>query len=106
MILYCKNKAVYDINKEKVLNKDLLPGLMRKNPCNHSFNKWLMIRYSSTTNSLARRLKDISFGRSQRVSVNRFILMLSLSDNSLEYDRLIEDLVFVLLTMKNKNAVE
>lgn len=30
MVLYCKNKAIYDIDKEKVINKDLLPGLMRK----------------------------------------------------------------------------
>ena len=80
MVLYCKNKAIYDIDKEKVINKDLLPGLMRKNPCSYTFKHWLKLRYSTNTNSLARRLKGITFGQGNRVTINKHTHILSLSD--------------------------
>ena len=38
MMLMCKNTPVYDIEKEKTLNPNLLPGLMQqKGEDNHTF---------------------------------------------------------------------
>ena len=52
MMLMCKNTPVYDIEKEKTLNYNLLPGLMQqKGADNHTFTKWMKYRYSSGTNT-------------------------------------------------------
>lgn len=80
MILYCKNNKVYNIDTEEVYNVGLLPGLMKKNPCKETFKIWLKTRYSSNTNSLARRLKGITFGQGNRVQINKSTHILSLSD--------------------------
>lgn len=79
-ILLCKNNAVYNIDTETVLNQNLLPGLMRKNPCKETFKLWLKLRYSSNTNSLARKLKGITFGQGNRITIDKVTHILSLSD--------------------------
>ncbi len=80
MVLMCKNKPVYDIDKEVVYNEKLLPGYMMKNPCRTSFKIWFKLRYSSNTNSLARKLKGVTFGQGNRVLINEKTYALSLSD--------------------------
>lgn len=45
MMLMCKNTPVYDIENEKTLNYNLLPGLMQqKGADNHTFTKWMKYR--------------------------------------------------------------
>ena len=81
MILMCKNTPVYDIEQEKVLNQALLPGYMReKGACSHTFTQWMKYRYSSGTNTMARRLKGITFGQGARMKINWETRALSFSD--------------------------
>ena len=81
MMLMCKNTPVYDIEKEKTLNYNLLPGLMQqKGADNHTFTKWMKYRYSSGTNTIARKLKGITFGQGARMRINRETRALSFSD--------------------------
>lgn len=80
-MLMCKNTPVYDIEKEKTLNYNLLPGLMQqKGADNHTFTKWMKYRYSSGTNTIARKLKGITFGQGARMRINRETRALSFSD--------------------------
>lgn len=47
MLLMCKNTPIYDIDNEKILNTNLLPGLMKqKGANNHTFTKWMKYRLS------------------------------------------------------------
>ena len=81
-LLMCKNIPIYDIDANKVLNTQLLPGYMRvmsNNP--NKFKHWIKLRYSSNTNSLARQLKGIAFGQGNRVRINIETHALSLSDS-------------------------
>ena len=81
MMLMCKNTPVYDIEKEKTLNYNLLPGLMQqKGADNHTFTKWMKYRYSSGTNMIARKLKGITFGQGARMRINRETRALSFID--------------------------
>ena len=81
MILLCKNTPVYDIDKEEILCQALLPGLMKeKGSNNHTFTKWMKYRYSSGTNTIARKLKGITFGQGARMRINRETRALSFSD--------------------------
>ena len=81
MMLMCKNTPVYDIEKEKTLNYNLLPGLMQqKGADNHTFTKWMKYRYSSGTNTIARKLKGITFGQGARMRINRETRALSFMD--------------------------
>lgn len=81
MMLMCKNTSVYDIEKEKTLNYNLLPGLMQqKGADNHTFTKWMKYRYSSGTNTIARKLKGITFGQGARMRINRETRALSFSN--------------------------
>ncbi len=81
MMLMCKNNQVYDITSEKVINSALLPGLMQKHPCNETFKKWLKLRYSSNTNTLARKLQGVTFGQGNRITIDKATYALSLSDS-------------------------
>ena len=76
----CKNKYVYNIDNGVVYNSSLLPGYMMKNPCKETFKKWLKLRYSSNTNTLARQLKGVVFGQGNRVIIDKATHILSLSD--------------------------
>ena len=81
MMLMCKNTPVYNIEKEKTLNYNLLPGLMQqKGADNHTFTKWMKYRYSSGTNTIARKLKGITFGQGARMRINRETRALSFND--------------------------
>ena len=81
MMLMCKNTPVYDIENEKTLNYNLLPGLMQqKGADNHTFTKWMKYRYSSGTNTIARKLKGITFGQGARMRINRETRALSFID--------------------------
>lgn len=79
-ILYCKNAPVYDIDTQEVYNNKLLSGLMIKNPCAETFKKWFKLRYSSNTNTIARKLKGVTFGQGNRVRIDKTTHALSLSD--------------------------
>ena len=88
MLLMCKNTPVYDIDNEKTLNTSLLPGLMQqKGANNHTFTKWMKYRYSSGTNTMARKLKGITFGPGARMRISRedLIQMILTSRRSLIY---------------------
>lgn len=56
MYLMCKNKAVYDITNDKVLNKDLLPGIMMACPCRQTYEYFVNSRRSKCHLSTARAL--------------------------------------------------
>lgn len=80
LLLMCKNKAVYNIETNEVLCQELLPGLLSKCVSEQSFRTWLAMRYSSNTNTIARKLKGITFGQEKRNHLNRTTHALSLSD--------------------------
>ena len=80
MILMCKNKAVYDIDAEIIIDKNLLPGSMLKDAGSESFKNWLKKRYNSGTNTLARQLRGVTFGQGNRIQIDKTTRALSLSD--------------------------
>lgn len=81
MLLMCKNIPVYNIDTEEVRNESLLPGLMLQQGANsHTFAQWMKYRYSSGTNTIARKLKGITFGQGARMRINRETHALSFSD--------------------------
>ncbi len=81
MLLMCKDIPVYNIETEEVINESLLPGLMMQHRANsHTFAQWMKYRYSSGTNTIARRLKGITFGQGARMRINRETRALSFSD--------------------------
>lgn len=80
MILMCKDNEVFDTEKEKVLNEKLLPGYMKERPCKETYNKWIEMRYNLSSNSLARKLRGLTFGQGNREKINIVTRMLSLSD--------------------------
>lgn len=80
LVLYCKNKPVFNIEKQEILNKDLLPGYIRTDPSIEGYNKWLEKKYSTETNSLARILKLKSLGHGKRALYDEKTHILSFSD--------------------------
>lgn len=80
LCLYCKEIPVYDIENEKVLSFNLLPGIMRGCACNSSFTKWKRARYSSNTNAYARAFKGVEFGQRNRDRIDITTRSFSLSD--------------------------
>ncbi len=78
-ILMCKNKKVYNIDEEKVLNFDLLPGLMQKVLSDYVFNIWMDRRRAE--NSLSERLKNNKYKGKSKVEVDKLTYALSLSDS-------------------------
>ena len=58
--LMCKDIEIYDIKKDLVLEKSLLPGCMQKET--KSFSQWMETRYSEETNFSAQRLMKSAFG--------------------------------------------
>lgn len=80
-ILMCKNIKVYNIDTEEIYNQALLPGYMRQYSRDaNKFKNWLKLRYSSNTNTLARQLKELTFGQGNRVTINKKTHALSLTD--------------------------
>jgi len=80
LILMCKDKPVFDIMRERVYDKDLLPGMMRKLPYKEQFLNWMENRYSSKSNTFARQLRAYVFGQGNRGKINLQTHALSLSD--------------------------
>lgn len=80
LLLMCKDTPVYNISKETILNDSLIPGYMKKMPCEYTFKEWMKIRYSALSNSLARKLRGIVFGQGNRLRINTETGAFSLSD--------------------------
>jgi len=76
--LMCKDTAVYDITKDLVLDKSLLPGCMLKGVL--SFTQWMETRYSKETNFSSQRLMQRAFGRTDYEHAAFTTGALSLSD--------------------------
>lgn len=80
-LLYCKNKPVYDIDKQQVLSVNLLPGYMRMNGTDKpNFMAWLKLRYNKDSNRRAERMRTVIFGTRKRTTINAAIHALNLSD--------------------------
>lgn len=80
--LMCKDIKVYDVDNNIVLNELLLPGYMKIHSNNKAkFASWLKLRYSSNTNSFARKLKGVTFGQGNRLRIDKYTHALSLSDS-------------------------
>lgn len=56
MYLMCKNKHVYSIETEKVYNRELLPGVMRKCPCRQTYEIFANSRRAKNNLATARAL--------------------------------------------------
>lgn len=80
IMLMCRNTPVYDITQNIVISECLLPGLMQKYPDTATFYTWMKYRYSSGTNTVARRLKGITFGQGARKRINAQTHALSFCD--------------------------
>ena len=59
MILMCKDAPVYDIENNRILNKDLMPGSI---PEGMSFESWAQHRKSVISNVIARKAYFDAFG--------------------------------------------
>lgn len=80
LILMCKDIEVYNVSTETVVNRGLLPGYMKKSPCERTFREWMKFRYSSLSNTVARRLRGITFGQGNRHRIDVETGAFSLSD--------------------------
>ena len=80
MILMCKNKEVFDVDNEIVIDSKLLPGIMINNPSKLSFIYWMEKRYSEKSNTFSRKLRGLVFGQGNRQKINEQTHALSLSD--------------------------
>ncbi len=80
-ILMCKDKAVYNIDTEEIYEQKLLPGYMQhKGADKTSFEHWQQLRYSSSTNTIARQFIDRNFEQKSRADIDKATYALSLSD--------------------------
>jgi len=59
-ILMCRDIEVYDISKDLILNKSLLPGCMLKGTMN--YQQWMETRFSKDTNFSSQNLMFRAFG--------------------------------------------
>lgn len=80
LILMCKDNKIYNIETEKVYNKNLLPGYMQKSATKYSFQYWMSLRYSSETNSIANKLRLKGFQNKNQENIDIETYGLSLSD--------------------------
>ena len=80
LTLYCKDVPVYDIDNDTVITPVLLPGIMRMDACQASYNSWRHARYSCNTNAYARQLKGVTFGQRNRHRIDSVTRSFSLSD--------------------------
>ena len=78
IILMLKNKPVYNITRDIVLNPELLPGIMNKQAHGGTFQKWREIRYFNSSNGSARMLFGSAFRQKKRA--DDWSLSLNLSD--------------------------
>jgi len=78
VLLMCKDTAVYDVTKNIVLNKNLLPGCILHGTMDYS--SWMRTRYSSGSNVSARRLMLRAFASDNHANAIKATRTLSLSD--------------------------
>ena len=79
LLLMCKDKPVYDISKDSILNENLVPGAILRGTM--TFDTWLRTRYSVGSNTSARRLMLRAFGAdNHNKDTIRATRALSLSD--------------------------
>ncbi len=102
-ILMCRNTPVYNIDTEVVLCEKLLPGLLKAYPCSATFKRWMQCRYSSSTNTLACKLKGNVFGQSKRITIDRETRALSLTDCYWVKQSDEQDVNFFSITPYNEN---
>jgi hypothetical protein len=81
MLLMLKNKAVYDVQGEKVINYDLLPGCMMKDSSKDTFKIWASLRRSVFDNVLSRELLSEGFRGYSREKIEIITRSFSLSDS-------------------------
>jgi hypothetical protein len=80
LVLMCKNRIVFHLDREEVLCTDLLPGLMRNSPYVQTFSIWMEKRYAAKSNTFARQIRGHVFGQGNRRAINTLTHALSLSD--------------------------
>ena len=80
-LLMCKDKPIYNITTQTLIDKELAPGQLSKNPCHEQFKIWSRARYSSQTNIVARQLQGGLFGQGNRRHIDSITKSLSLSDS-------------------------
>lgn len=78
ILLMCKDTPVYNITKERVINRKLLPGAMLRNTMDYS--GWMRTRYSAGSNASARRMMLRAFGTDNHNRTLDATRALSLSD--------------------------
>ena len=79
VLLMCKDVPVYNITKDKILDRNLLPGAMLRQTMDYS--SWMRTRYSADSNVTARRLMLRTFGTDNHAKeVLKVTRALSLSD--------------------------
>jgi len=78
MLLMCKDVAVYDVLREKVLDDRLVPGAIAKGTLD--FRAWMKTRRSGRSNTEARRLMLRAFGSDNHESICDATRTLSLTD--------------------------
>ena len=85
--LMCKNTKVLNLDTYDILASNLLPGYVKKNhPSKETYHVWMKSRYSSSSNTLARKLQGIQFGQGNRSRINRLTHALSFTDCYWEKD--------------------
>ena len=77
-LLMCKDNAVYDISRDRVLNEELLPGSILRG--SQDYSGWMKTRYSAGSNNSARRLMLRAFGSDNHENALEVTRALSLSD--------------------------
>jgi len=78
VLLMCKDVAVYDIESDNVICKELLPGCMLRGTA--GYIEWMRTRYSAGSNVSARRLMLRAFGSDNHENAVKATRTLSLSD--------------------------
>lgn len=79
--LMCKNQKVLNTESYEIEIPELLPGyLMSKGASKEAFHQWMKLRYSSSSNTLARKLQGLAFGQGNRQRINRLTHALSFTD--------------------------
>jgi len=77
-VLMCKDIAVFDITRNKVLSETLVPGCLLS--ATMDFTGWMKTRYSKETNFSAGRIMRQIFGKTDYIKAQEETRALSLSD--------------------------
>ncbi|MGG1517256.1 hypothetical protein ABE504_17730 [Paenibacillus oryzisoli] len=80
IVLMCKDEEVFEVDTEKIIRRELLPGTLNVKPSKETFFRWMQIRYSQNTNTFARSLRAFTFGQGNRKQIDLTTHSFSLSD--------------------------